>query len=201
MGLSPGFSADITTGTDLTTPDGQMQVWHDIDSQRPRRLLLGPPCTWYSTLQNLNFHRWSEQQKAEKARVADLRFNFAVRCCEKQDDHGREFVLEHPASARRWGMPSMLALRNRPGVVRVTFDQCRLGLRYLEGKHLRKTYLHCNQQPDLGPHFRQLPVQLHHTARGNPGEPARGEDECLCTEVSLGHAACPPGGPLRGPGA
>ena len=149
MGLSPGFSADITTGTDLTTPDGQMQVWHDIDRQRPRRLLLGPPCTWYSILQNLNYHRWTEQQKAEKARVADLMFNFAVRCCEKQDDHGREFVLEHPASARSWDMPSMLALRNRPGVVRVTFDQCRLGLRDLQGRPLRKRTSIATNSPTL----------------------------------------------------
>ena len=149
MGLSSGFSADITTGTDLTTPDGQMQVWHDISSQRPRRLLLGPPCTWYSKLQNLNFHKMSEHQKAEKGRVADLLFNFAVRCCEEQDDHGREFVLEHPASARSWEMLSMVALLNRPGVERVTFDQCRLGLRDLEGNPLRKRTSLATNSPSL----------------------------------------------------
>ena len=81
----------------------------------------------FSTLQAMNKHK----MKTWEAQMADASFmwNFAVRLATAQDKAGSVFILEHPARATSWGLPSTKALLEIPGVTEVCFDECSLGLK------------------------------------------------------------------------
>ena len=119
----------------------------------------------------------------------------------KQDDEDSESALEPPASARSWALPSMVALMNRPGVVQVSFDQCRLGLRDLEGKPLRKRTSLATNSPILARTFEGFRCNCTTPHGLIQGSQHGVKMSVFAHRYPHGDAACPPGGPLRGPGA
>ena len=54
FGLIRGDSIDLRTGFDLSDPAVQRQVAKRIGDTRPKCLIVCPPCTKFSTLQELN---------------------------------------------------------------------------------------------------------------------------------------------------
>ena len=115
-GLVGGFSHDLTTGFDLSTPMGRAQSWHELEIYKPRVLLVCPPCTWYSRMQNINRHHYSEETIARRQKEADALLEYALRCCREQLTHQRGFVFEHPTGATSWKHPSLQSLTGMYGV-------------------------------------------------------------------------------------
>ena len=70
---------------------------------------------------------WSEAEYAERMRVAELMFNYAMELCLIQSRNGLYFTLENPVAASSWGLPLVQeALGNWANTQSVNFDQCRL---------------------------------------------------------------------------
>ena len=137
-GLIGGFSHDLETGFDLNTSMGRAQSWHELETYRTRVLMVCPPCTWYSKLQNANMHHYSEETIAERRHAADTLLGYGIRCCKEQLSWQRGFVFEHPSGATSWNHPALKSLIAMDSVLSVDFDQCATDLRGPNGQPIRK---------------------------------------------------------------
>ena len=86
---------------DLLDEAQQKRALRMVDEDKPYLIVLCPPCTMFSTLQNLNVargsHQWNkEYEKAEKM------LEFAMKVALKQHRAGRYFLFEHPVHASSW---------------------------------------------------------------------------------------------------
>eukprot|EP00974_Lingulodinium_polyedra_P077019 7456591-Lingulodinium_polyedra.AAC.1 len=54
FGLAPGTSFDLSTGWDFNKEAGRNSAWKRIREEEPELIIGSPPCTMFSTLQNLN---------------------------------------------------------------------------------------------------------------------------------------------------
>ena len=138
LGLRAGFSHDLSTGVDMLQFEGRARVWADIDQAQPRLLVSSPPCTWFSKLQNLNLHHYTDEHRAARDTDAKMLLDFGIACCRKQLVAGRLFAHEHPWTATSWRHESVRALAQEMGVAKVDFDQCAIGLRSPDGSPIKK---------------------------------------------------------------
>ena len=155
-GLVGGFSHDLTTGFDLNTPMGRAQSWHELEIYQPRVLVVCPPCTWYSKMQNINRHHYSEETIARRQKEADALLEYALRCCREQLTHQRGFVFEHPTKATSWKHPSLQSLTGMYGVESIDFDQCATDLRGPNGQPIRKRTRLVSNMPSVIEAFAEL---------------------------------------------
>ena len=155
-GLVGGFSHDLDTGFDLSTPMGIAQSWHELEIYKPRVLLVCPPCTWYSKMQNINRHHYSEETIAKRQKEADALLEYALRCCREQLTHQRGFVFEHPSGATSWKHPSLQSLIAMYGVESIDFDQCATDLRGPNGQPIRKRTRLVSNMPSVIEAFADL---------------------------------------------
>ena len=90
LGFNPGFSLDLTTTNDAGEPwdlsDKKMQdaAIKLQDDQKPWLLVVSPPCTWFSTLMNLNIAKMDEVKVKENMKQAIGHLAFAVLMCLRQ---------------------------------------------------------------------------------------------------------------------
>ncbi|CAJ1415004.1 unnamed protein product [Effrenium voratum] len=129
--LQCGPSIDLKTGFDLTKQYFQQQVLSQLATLQPLVIMLSPPCTVFSQVQNTLQHRRKDLD-LWKARFAEglALFMFALMVFKAQVVAGRYAVLEHPWLASSWALPAVQNLLNTVANIRVlVFDQCLLGLR------------------------------------------------------------------------
>jgi hypothetical protein len=131
QGLRAGYSVDKKwvdgvsgKAWDLTRQEDKVAFGRLRNRRRSKLLVVSPPCTKLSILQNL---RKGGVPMAEWEEAVDLA-NFGVEACGDQLEDGGYFILEHPVTSRIWGLDSTRKLVNRPGVVVVDLDQCVFGL-------------------------------------------------------------------------
>ena len=79
---------------DLANPATQNKVRAMVRQHRPRLLILSPPCTAFTHLQNLN-----GGPKEEDLKYGTELFNFAVEMAKLQMQLGSAFMLEHPMTS------------------------------------------------------------------------------------------------------
>ena len=121
FGLTAGSSMDLTNGWDFTRGDHRRAAWKQIEKEDPYLLVASPPCTWFSTLMELNVHVnrknpvWMAKYEVEKAKAIG-HANFCCSLYERQLRRGRHFLHEHPWSARSWGLWKIKKLLNNPAV-------------------------------------------------------------------------------------
>ena len=134
LGYKSGFSLDLT-GQDEEgrTWDLSDKVMQDaaldlLDKHQPHLLVVSPPCTWFSTLMNLNIGKMQQEHVWQNLEQAIGHVAFAVLLCMRQAAAGRKYVFEHPAGASSWAMGIMNKLYIVADGVRVTFDFCMLGM-------------------------------------------------------------------------
>ena len=83
-----------------------------VKTQKPYMLIGSPPCTPYSTIQNLNMRTEAGRAKVEEARrKGDVHLRFCVALYREQMRGGRYFVHEHPRTAASWMNAHIKALR------------------------------------------------------------------------------------------
>ena len=100
---------------------------HAVDkTDRPLVIILSPPCTPFSLLQQLRGdpqvrcpNRWREA-----VQVLEL----AVALCELQIQLGGSLVFEHPQSATSWAQEDFKALKNKKDVFTATCHMCQFGM-------------------------------------------------------------------------
>ena len=134
LNMKPEFALDLSTidedgnPWDFSSPKIREKALRLVDSTAPKLLILSPPCTMFSTMQNLNFHKMNEKQFKAHMEDAIMHFAFAVLLCIRQAKARRLFLLEHPVGASSWSLKMTKLLSAIPGVRRVNFDFCMLGM-------------------------------------------------------------------------
>ena len=129
LGLRATTSLDLLTGCDILTFQGRSMALTALSQQRPRLVILSPPCTMYSALQHMwNLSKMPAAVREEKLKEAKTFLRFAMHIAETQRAAGRWFLFEHPQRASSWADESVVTMAAQCGVEKVTFDQCRFGL-------------------------------------------------------------------------
>ena len=128
MGFEPGESVDLLTGWDLSTTKDSRRMWRMLQEEQPMLIVLSPPCTAFSNLQNLNYPRMEKSKAVALIRTGLEHLRLAVAVARWQHREGRYFVFEQPASAASWDEEEVRRMTESPEVIRVVGDQCMYGL-------------------------------------------------------------------------
>ena len=139
MGLRAGWSLDLSTYDERGQPwDFNQTQMRDaavrkVLQDKPMFLIGSPMCGPFSTMNNINYARVSEEEKNQ--RIADGRehLEFCIQLYELQWREGRYFLHEHPDSASSWKDACVTNMLKRQGVVRGIGDQCQYGLKSHDG--------------------------------------------------------------------
>ena len=99
-----------------------------VRRDKPLMLILSPPCTLFSQLQQLSPYGLPETRCPEKWKEALVMLQFAVELCEIQRAAGRGFLFEHPLTASSWLQPVLKALAEKRDVITTVIDMCRYGM-------------------------------------------------------------------------
>merc|ERR1711884_92933 len=135
MGLKAGWALDLGTTDeqgrpwDFTKVEARNRATRRVIEDRPLVLIGSPPCTDWSTLMNLNWDRMDPERVAERKRLARIHLEFCAKLYKIQHDAGRYFLHEHPHSAASWHEEVIKQLCQLEGILTVSADQCRYGLK------------------------------------------------------------------------
>ena len=170
-GYNARYSFDILTGYDFLQFEDRARALRLVETHEPFFLMLSPPCTMFSSMQNLNFGKMDKEVKAKRFEEAKCLLDFSMMLAQKQISANRFFCHEHPYTS--WRRASVRALASRPDVQTVSFDQCRVGLQTpVSQEPLRKrTTLMTNSQL-LAQRFATLQCQCakpHAVIQGSQG--------------------------------
>ena len=95
---------------------------------RPGLLILSPPCTLFSQLQNLHPQGLPAERDPKAWAEAIAFVDFAMELAEVQRVAGRSFVFEHPQSATSWKLAKVVEMMLKAGVEEAIFDMCQFGM-------------------------------------------------------------------------
>ena len=131
-----GDALSLETGWNFLIPSHREAAEKKIAEEKPYCLVLAFPCGPFSPLQRLN------QKDPGRLAVRQLEgrvlMDFALRLAKLQMDAGRHCVLENPKPSGAWDEPPMKKFLEENDVHVSQFDQCRFGLRSVEGVLHRK---------------------------------------------------------------
>ena len=132
-GLIAGQSLGLLTGWDLSDAKQQEEVWKIVERDEPEVIIGSPPCTLFSTLQNINWARYSgddawRQTFYEELTKAKRHVAFCCRLYRYQLSRDKYFIHEHPWSAASWKEWEVETLLRDERVVAVKSDLCRFGM-------------------------------------------------------------------------
>ena len=119
--LTPGTSYDLREGYNLGDPEVQKHVWADLKQQKPRLVIGSPPCSAFSSLQNLKPGGAEYEMKVQEG-LRHLIFCMEVYAWQLAE--GRLFLHEHPHGAWSWQVPEVVHVQGLEGVLTVVGDQC-----------------------------------------------------------------------------
>ena len=131
--LQPGESLDLMTGWDFDLEEHRRLAMERVKRDKPTMVVGSPPCTFFSTLQELNKHNnrdnptWIAQFNANLEKAV-RHIKFCVQIYKVQMDAGRYWLHEHPWSAKSWQIPELKELLEDPRVEIAYADQCQFGL-------------------------------------------------------------------------
>ena len=154
------LSADLLTGWDFRRPAERQSMCSIAREQKPKLLVLCPPCTWAGGWCHLNKFYMSPEERREKDRLTKLFANFCAELAQIQLEQGGRVLFEHPAGSSIWKLPKLEALCHKMHEVRL--DMCAFGMCIPDGlpilKHTRLLVSHANMR-SLG---RQCPGKEQH---------------------------------------
>ena len=139
--LKPGWSLDLTRRDpmtnrpwDLSKHEVRERVRKLVRSTKPFMLIGSPPCTMFSSLQNLSKNRRDQKEYEKKLNVAKQHIKFCAELYKMQAKEGRFFLHEHPNAATSWGMKEVAEVMTLPGVQVTACDMCAYGMTLVD-KH------------------------------------------------------------------
>ena len=124
---APGISFDLKTGWDLTDGKQVQEMWRKLEEEDPIIVILSPPCTAFSQLQEWNFRKMSLEKAVAVVKIGVYHLNLAAKIY---------VVFEQPKTARSWLEPPMQRLLQL-GFIRENCDMCEYGLK-VDGNGLNK---------------------------------------------------------------
>ena len=123
------ISADLETGWNFNKMDHRISLVMVVKARKPLVLILSPPCTMFSTLQNLKWYKTPVGIRHKKIEEAVLHLEFSCLLMELQLSQGRWVVFEHPWRALSWHSPSLRDISKHPGMKCLRIDMCTFGMR------------------------------------------------------------------------
>ena len=133
--LRPGWSLDLTrvdpkTGEAWNLADKKVQsrVKKMIIEGKPMFVIGSPPCTAFSTMQNLSRGKRDPKIVERELEEGKEHIRFCIEIYILQIEGRRCFVHEHPSGATSWNMKEMIGLMMSQGVGVATVDMCEFGL-------------------------------------------------------------------------
>ena len=128
--LTPGLVVDmrIDPQMDMRVETYRTQTRHNIAMNDPLIIIGAPPCTVFSSMQNINQKHHGTPEWTKKYEEGVLLLQYAVDLYWDQIARGKFFLHEHPATASSWDLPMIKELAEHPGVEIVTGDMCRWGM-------------------------------------------------------------------------
>ena len=109
-GLRAGSTLDLTNGWEFYMEEHRRKAWYEIKEEPPYLLVGSPLCTYFRLLQELNVavhgHKpeWMAKFDGDK-RKAKIHVELCCTLYREQLRQGRQFLHEHPWSARSRGSP------------------------------------------------------------------------------------------------
>ena len=129
LGLRGDLSADILTGWDFRREDHRIAFMVRLKTQRPRVLILSPPCTMHSALMAMNWYYMPIDVRLALYREGLLHLEFCCLLIDYQVSQGFGYVYEHPASALSWQNRKMRRAMADPNSLLAIFEMCMFGLK------------------------------------------------------------------------
>ena len=132
-GFDHGSAMDILSGYDCDKAEDRKRCWEAEIQDERIRVIVSPPCTVFSRLQQLNKFMYNKDREW-MGRIEDLlgQAKKYVRFCaaiyEHQRAHGRYLLHEHPWLATSWQMDVMTRLQGYPDVRKVQTHMCQFGM-------------------------------------------------------------------------
>ena len=136
-GMRPGISVDLETGWDLREERHVQALWRHLHQNPPLLMILSPPCTAFSNIQNINYDRMPVDKVVHLRAEGKQHLSLAMALARWQHRRGGYFVYEHPQSASSWREPEVENLLNAPDILTVTCDMCAYGMN-VDGSGLNK---------------------------------------------------------------
>ena len=161
--LRTGQNFDIVTGADLTKYHNQQVLLNYIRQHRPLVIVMGPPCTAFSSWSHINQYNAPNTYTASR-QTGETLARLAARVASVQLEQGRHFIIENPRGSEMFRLPAFRALWNTGRVKAVNFPQCAVGLRSPEGVPLLKHTTMWASHPILLQHLQGLACT--HTGHG-----------------------------------
>ena len=133
--LRGGWSLDLSQPCkvigktwDCLNAEDRIWVKRRIHHDRPELLIVCPPCTLFSSLQNICPNGLPHERCPEKWKEALEMLRFGVELCRIQHHAGRLFAFEHPSTATSWEDESLRELVKESGVLVSLLDMCQYGM-------------------------------------------------------------------------
>ena len=142
--LIPGQAFDLELGNDLLKLGARREVRRYVQDVKPGLVVISPPCTMFSIMQNMNHKRNRKRGQAharfvfQKLCEAKVLLRFGEEIAETVMSYGGIFVFEHPLTSKAWEEPELQRLMLKDNVFLARGDQCCFGLRALNGKFYKK---------------------------------------------------------------
>ena len=173
MSLRGGISADLGAGWDFNKEDHRVDFVIQVKARRPQVLVLTPACTLVSKMMNLNWGKLSPTFRVARFRECILHLEFCCLLMDLQSSEGRKVVFEHPEAALSWQSERVQEIMALPGMKRLHFDMCRLGMKSpILGVPLQKPTTIMTNLEELVPKLANLKCKgdhKHKVIRGSEG--------------------------------
>lgn len=143
-GMTSAGAFDIQTGWDLRDPASAKRMWAELKEKDPDLVVISPPCTSFSPMQNINYSRMDKVMVM--CLIADGLHHVQVSMliARWQWSRKKKFVYEHPKLAKSWEEPEVQEVAHLEGVIIVESHMCMFGLRVGEGLNKKPTWVMTN---------------------------------------------------------
>ena len=142
LGLLAGEAYDLQLGDDLLESDTRERAKSYFKTVRPGLVVISPPCTLFSRLQQLSKWKTHDPESMERylrrLRQAKVLLHFGLEIAQVVKDYQGVFVFEHPLTSEAWQLPKMQKFLQGEDVLLVRGDQCMYGLVDYNGERLQK---------------------------------------------------------------
>ena len=147
QGFRKGTSFDLITGWDLQDGAQRKSMWKRLKEENPWLIVLSPPCTAFSSLQEWNLPRMREGAAIHMVKVGLEHLELAAAIMKWQCNRGGYALFEHPRNAKSWHEECLRSLMEEPGMRKVECDMCAFGLKVVpEGFSRKPTTLLTNSE-------------------------------------------------------
>ena len=142
LGFLPGEAYDLQLGDDLLETGTREAAREYFRTVRPGLVVISPPCTLFSRLQQLS--RWKTQDAESmerylrRLRQAKVLLHFGLEIAQEVKSCRGIFVFEHPLTSEAWSLPKMQQFIKDDDNHLARGDQCMYGLVDYNGEKLQK---------------------------------------------------------------